>query len=102
MSNVVLALLLPRLLLILIYVYTHTHIYIYIYIFTKTNEKQKSSLNFYFAFALCVSLLLQLFRQSKVCLLTCYVTDLIVIIIIMAIGYCNSKHMRAINIISSH
>ena len=100
MSNVVLALLLPRLLLILIYVYTHT--YIYIYIFTKTNEKQKSSLNFYFAFALCVSLLLQLFRQSKVCLLTCYVTDLIVITIIMAIGYCNSKHMRAINIISSH
>ena len=80
--------------------YTHTHIYIYI--FTKTNEKQKSSLNFYFAFALCVSLLLQLFRQSKVCLLTCYVTDLIVITIIMAIGYCNSKHMRAINIISSH
>ena len=85
MSNVVLALLLPRLLLILIYVYTHTHIYIYIYIFTKTNEKQKSSLNFYFAFALCVSLLLQLFRQSKVCLLTCYVTDLIVITIILAI-----------------
>ena len=79
MSNVVLALLLPRLLLILICVYT------YIYIFTKTNEKQKSSLNFYFAFALCVSLLLQLFRQSKVCLLTCYVTDLIVITIIMAI-----------------
>ena len=34
---------------------------------------------------LCVSLRLRLFRHSKVCLLTCYVTDLIVITIIMII-----------------
>ena len=63
----------------------YIYIYIYIYIYTKTNEKRKSSFNFYFAFALCVSPLLQLFRHSKVCLLTCYVTDLIVITIIMII-----------------
>ena len=56
----------------------------YTYIYTKTNEKRKSSFNFYFAFALCISPLLQLFRQSKV-VLTCYVTDLIVITIIMII-----------------
>ena len=52
--------------------------------YTKTNEKRKSPFNFYFAFALRVSPLLGLFRHSKVCLLTCYVTDLIVITIIMA------------------
>ena len=39
----------------------------------------------YFAFALRVSPLLRLFRHSKVCLLTYYVTELIVITIIMAI-----------------
>ena len=49
------------------------------YIYTKINEKQKSSFNFYFAFALRFSPLLRLFKHSKVCLLTCYVTDLIVI-----------------------
>ena len=69
----------------MVYIYTYIYIYIYIYIYTKTNEKRKSSFNFYFAFALCVSPLLQLFRHSKVCLLTCYVTDLIVITIIMII-----------------
>ena len=52
--------------------------------YTKTNEKRKFPFNFYFAFALRVSPLLGLFRHSNVCLLTCYVTDLIVITIIMA------------------
>ena len=62
----------------------YAYIDIYMYIYTKTNEKRKSSFNFSFAFALRVSPLLGLFRHSKVCLLTCYVTDLIVITIIMA------------------
>ena len=38
-----------------------------------------------FAFALRVSPLLRLFRHSKVCLLTYYVTDVILITIIMAL-----------------
>ena len=37
----------------------------------------------FFAFALCVSPLLRLFRHSKVCLLTYYVTDVILITIII-------------------
>ena len=39
----------------------------------------------FFAFALRVSPLLRLFRHSKVCLLTYYVTGVIVITIIMAL-----------------
>ena len=40
----------------------------------------------FFAFALRVSPLLRLFRHSKVCLLTYYVTDTIVITIMMALA----------------
>ena len=40
----------------------------------------------FFAFALRVSPLLRLFRHSKVCLLSYYVTDIIVITIVMALA----------------
>ena len=52
-------------------------------------------LTVYFAFALRVSPLLGLFRHSKVCLLTCYVTDLVVIIIITAIVIRSAREQLA-------
>ena len=57
-------------------------IYRYIYIYILKSMKTKVFL--FFAFALCISPLLQLFRHSKVCLLTYYITDVILITIIMA------------------
>ena len=57
--------------------------------------KNESSFNLYFAFALRVSPLLRLFRHSKVGLLTCYVTDLIVITIIMAIVIRSAREQLA-------
>ena len=44
----------------------------------------KTNIFLFFAFALRVSPLLRLFRRSKVCLLTYYVTDAILLTIIMA------------------
>ena len=52
----------------------------YIYIL----KSMKTKVFFFFAFALRVSPLLRLFRHSKVCLLTYYVTDVILITIVMA------------------
>ena len=75
--------------------FKYIYIYLYIYIYTKTNKRRKSSFNLYFAFALRVSPLLGLFRHSKVCLLTCYVTDLIVIIIITAIVIRSAREQLA-------
>ena len=51
------------------------------YISIKINEKPKSS----FSFSLRVSPPLRLFKHSKVCLLTYYVTDVILITIIIII-----------------
>ena len=61
----------------------------------KTNEKRESSFNLYFAFALHVPPLLRLFRHSKVYLLTCYVIDLIVITIIMAMVIRSAREQLA-------
>ena len=55
-------------------------VYIYIYIL----KSMKTKVFLFFAFALRVSPLLRLFRHSKVCLLTYYVTDVTLITIIMA------------------
>ena len=63
---------------------------LYIYIYTKNNEKQV-----FFAFALRVSPLLRLFRHSKVFLLTYYVTDVIVITIIMALVIRSTREQLA-------
>ena len=45
---------------------------------------RKTKVFLFLAFVLRVSPLLQLFRHSKVCLLTYYITDVILITIIMA------------------
>ena len=51
----------------------------------KILKSMETKVFLFFAFALRVSPLLRLFRHSKVCLLTYYVTDVILItIIIMA------------------
>ena len=70
---------------------------VYIYIYMLKSMKTKVFL--FFAFALCVSPLLRLFRHSKVCLLTYYVTDVTLITIIMAPVI---QSARAISVISSH
>ena len=49
----------------------------------------------FFVFALRVSPLLRLFRHSKVCLLTYYVTDIIVITIIMALAIRSPREQLA-------
>ena len=50
----------------------------------KILKSMKTKVFLFFAFVLRVSPLLRLFRHSKVCLLTYYVTDVILIIIIKA------------------
>ena len=51
----------------------------------KILKTMKNVTKVFFAFALHVSPLLRLFRHNKVCLLTYYVTGVIVITIIMAL-----------------
>ena len=65
-------------------------VYIYIYIYILKTMK-----NVFFAFALRVSQLLRLFRHSKVFLLTYYVTDVIVITIIMALVIRSTREQLA-------
>lgn len=59
----------------------------------KINEKRK--LSFCLLFVLRVSPLLRLFRHSKVCLLTYYVTDVIAITIIMAFVILSAREQLA-------
>ena len=67
-----------------------SNIYIYIYIYWKQWKTKV-----FFAFALRVSPLLRLFRHSKVFLLTYYVTDVIVITIIMALVIRSTREQLA-------
>ena len=70
-------------------IYKYIYIYIYIYIYVLKTMKV------FFAFALRVSSLLRLFRHSKVFLLTYYVTDVIVITIIMALVIRSTREQLA-------